>query len=191
MAWASSASLMRMRSSRITVNCSAGFVLMTTRMSMPSDRASRRPRPRAARATSPPVVVAPDLVGDFLDDALGLAAGPRRTQTVTSSTLRAHSWLLLPTRVICPFGTYQTVPFTSRSRVVRRPTASTVPDASPRSMMSPTPYWSSTSMKMPERKSFTRLCAPKPRAMPTMPALATSGPRLMPSSPRIVTPAML
>ena len=35
-------------------------------------------------------------------------------------------------------------PLTSRSRVVRSDTASTVPVASPASMMSPTPYWSST-----------------------------------------------
>ena len=45
--------------------------------------------------------------------------------------------------------TYQTVPLTSRSRVTRRLTASTVPMASPRSTTSPTPYWSSKIMKMP------------------------------------------
>ena len=33
---------------------------------------------------------------------------------------------------------------------------------------------------MPERKSFTSDCAPKPSAMPAMPAPAMSGPRLMP-----------
>ena len=58
---------------------------------------------------------------------------------------------------------------------------------SPTSMMSPTPYWSSTRMKIPARKSFTRLWAPKPSATPAMPAPAMSGPRLMPSSPRTVS----
>jgi hypothetical protein len=61
-----------------------------------------------------------------------------------------------------------------------------VPLASPTSTMSPTPYWSSTRMKIPARKSFTRLWAPKPMATPARPAPAMSGPRLMPSSPRIV-----
>ena len=93
-----------------------------------------------------------------------------------SSTVRAQFWLELPTRMISPLRTYQTVPSTSRSRVTRSPTDSTVPDASPRSTTSPTPYWSSKIMKMPERKSLTRLCAPKPSATPTTPALATSGP---------------
>ena len=71
-------------------------------------------------------------------------------------------------------GTCHTVPFTDRSRVARSDTDSTVPVTSvpltsPTSMMSPTPYWSSTRMKMPARKSFTRLWAPKPSATPAMP----------------------
>ena len=41
-------------------------------------------------------------------------------------------------------------------------------------------------MKMPDRKSLTRLWAPKPMATPAMPAPAMSGPRLTPSSPRIM-----
>ena len=41
--------------------------------------------------------------------------------------------------------------------------------------MSPTPYWSSSSMNRPAIRSLTRLCAPKPSATPTMPALASSG----------------
>src|SRR5918997_1692154 len=79
----------------------------------------------------------------------------------------------------------QTVPLTSRRRVVRRVMASTVPVVSPASMMSPTPNWSSTSMKMPARKSLTRLWAPKPIATPAMPAPAMRGPRFTPSSARI------
>ena len=71
--------------------------------------------------------------------------------------------------------TYQTVPLTSRSRVTRRLTASTVPEASPRSTTSPTPYWSSKIMKMPDRKSLTSACDPKPSATPMMPALAIRG----------------
>ena len=80
---------------------------------------------------------------------------------------------------------YQTVPLVSRTLVVRSVTSSTVPVATPASMRSPTPYWSSMSMKMPDRKSLTRLWAPKPRATPAMPAPAMSGPRATPSSPRI------
>ena len=64
---------------------------------------------------------------------------------------------------------------TSRSVVIRRPTASTVPVASPTSTTSPTPYWSSSIMNTPDRKSFTRFCAPNPMATPTMPADARIG----------------
>ena len=38
-----------------------------------------------------------------------------------------------------------------RSRVIRSVTVSTVPVASPTVITSPTPYWSSTSMKTPDR----------------------------------------
>ena len=58
-------------------------------------------------------------------------------------------------------------------------------------MTSPTPYWSSISMKMPDRKSRTRFWAPKPTATPTMPAPAISGPRLSPSSERAMRAAMV
>ena len=55
--------------------------------------------------------------------------------------------------------------------------------------MSPTPNWSSTRMKTPDRKSFTSDCEPKPSATPRMPAPAISGPRLIPTSPRIMNVA--
>ncbi len=110
-----------------------------------------------------------------------------------SSTVRAQFWLMLPTRVISPLRTYQTVPLMSRTRVTRRLTASTVPIASPRSISSPTPYWSSKIMKIPARKSLTRLCAPKPRASPRIPALATIGAMSTPTSARtmVVTTARI
>ncbi len=97
---------------------------------------------------------------------------------------------MFPTRRISPFGTCQTVPSTPRSRVVRRFTISTVPVASPTSITSPTPYWSSASMNRPERKSFTSAWEPKPRATPTTPAPAMSGARLMLTSERAVSTAM-
>ncbi len=84
----------------------------------------------------------------------------------------------------------QTTPLTSRILVTRSPTASTVPVVSPTVMTSPTPYWSSSRIEMPARKSPTRFCAPKPSATPSTPALATIGARLIPKSPRIVIPAM-
>ena len=104
--------------------------------------------------------------------------------TSMSSSARAQCWDMLPTRRISPFGTCHIVPSTERSRVVRRLTASTEPVASPTSTMSPTPNWSSTRMKMPDRKSRTSACEPNPIATPTTPAPARSGPRLTPSSPR-------
>ena len=107
-----------------------------------------------------------------------------------SSTARAQFWLMLPTRMISPLRTYQTVPLTSRSRVTRSVTASTVPVASPTSTTSPMPYWSSKSMKRPDRKSETSDWAPKPSATPTMPAPAMSGPMLTSNSESTMTPAM-
>ena len=69
----------------------------------------------------------------------------------------------------------------ARRRVVRRQTASTVPDVAPsRLTMSPMPNWSSTRMKMPDRKSRTSDCEPKPSATPMIPAPAISGPSSMP-----------
>ena len=109
----------------------------------------------------------------------------------TSTTTTAQPWLLLPTRTISPLRMYQSTPRPSRIVVIRSPTDSTVPLASPTSTTSPTPYWSSMSMKMPDRKSRTRFCAPNPTATPTMPAPAMSGPRLRPSSDRAISVAML
>ena len=60
-------------------------------------------------------------------------------------------WLLFATRTISPLRTYQATPLPSRSLVIRSVTSSTVPTASPVSIRSPTPYWSSSSMKMPDR----------------------------------------
>src|SRR6478735_6849875 len=103
---------------------------------------------------------------------------------------RAHSWLLLATRVSWPLGTCHRVPSTSRTRVERRVTCSTVPLAlPPRSTTSPTPNWSSATMKKPAMKSRTIVWVPKPRAMPAMPAPAIRGPKLIPSTSRIQTRA--
>ena len=49
-------------------------------------------------------------------------------------------------------------------------------------MTSPTPYWSSSIMNMPDRKSLTMFCAPKPRATPTIDVPAMNGARSMRSS---------
>ena len=84
---------------------------------------------------------------------------------------------------------YQTIPLASRNLVTRSVTSSTVPIASPVSMTSPTPYWSSRIMKMPLRKSLTRLCAPKPSATPTTPAEARSGPSGRPNVDMTVSSA--
>ena len=66
----------------------------------------------------------------------------------------------------------------------------TVPDATPASITSPTPYWSSRIMNTPERKSVTRFRAPKPTATPATPALASSGARLMSSTDSTVSAAV-
>ena len=55
------------------------------------------------------------------------------------------------------------------ARCARRVIRSTMPTASPRSTSSPMPYWSSMIMNSPVMQSLTRLCAPKPSAMPAMP----------------------
>ena len=83
--------------------------------------------------------------------------------------------------MISPLRTYHVMPFASRSWVTRSETSSTVPMASPVSMTSPTPYWSSRIMKIPDRKSLTRLWAPKARATPPTLAEASSGPSGMPT----------
>ena len=112
--------------------------------------------------------------------------------TPTSSSVRAHSWLMLPMRVIWPFGTLDSAPETSRTSVVRRLMPSTTPTIpSPASITSPIPYWSSASMNTPARKSETRSCAPKPTASPMIPAPAISGARLIPNTPRIMNTAMV
>ncbi len=88
-----------------------------------------------------------------------------------------------------PLGMCQTLPSRSRMRVIRRLMPSTVPEAGPASMTSPTPYWSSMSMKMPDKKSRTRFWAPNPTATPTIPAPAKSGPNWNPSSPNAIRTA--
>ena len=93
-----------------------------------------------------------------------------------SSTVRAQFWLMLPTARISPLRTYQTVPLTSRSRVTRRPTASTVPEAAPDvDGVADAVLVLEDQEDAADRKSLTRLCAPKPSATPRMPALAISG----------------
>jgi hypothetical protein len=67
------------------------------------------------------------------------------------------------------------------------PALGAVADAA--STTSPTPYWSSISMKMPEMKSRTRFWEPNPTATPTIPAPAISGPRSTPTVPSAISPA--
>src|SRR5579884_2046939 len=172
----------RARSSRATRHCSSGRVLATSRMTTFSGLTSSTPQTSGSSITSGPNVGSRQTVSavswmTWLARAMSASAGSLR-----SSSARDHCCDLLPTRVIVPFGTCQTTPSTSRRRVVRRLMPSTVPVATPASITSPTPYWSSASMKMPLRKSRTRLCAPKPIATPTIPAPATIGPRATPSA---------
>jgi hypothetical protein len=80
---------------------------------------------------------------------------------------RAHPCDMLPIRVISPLRTYQSVPFASRTCVMRTLTYSTTPDARPRSTTSPMPTWSSATRNMPFSTSLTMFCAPKPSPAPT------------------------
>src|SRR6478735_6820352 len=98
--------------------------------------------------------------------------------------------VLLPIRTISPLRTYHVMPPASRSWVTRSDTFSTVPTTSPVSMTSPTPYWSSTIMKTPDRKSLTRLCAPKASATPPTLAEASIGPSGIPTRERTVRAVM-
>ncbi len=86
--------------------------------------------------------------------------------TARSRMTRAQPCDMLPTRRISPLRTNHSVPFTSRTLVMRICTSSTMPVAGPRSTMSPTPTWSSTTMKRPLSTSFTMFCAPKPSPAP-------------------------
>ena len=134
------------------------------------------------------VLVLPQVVGDLAEHPLDagevLVVGRRRRRspraTSSGSCCRpagSRRW-----------GRTRRSRRASRSRVTRRLTASTVPMASPRSTTSPTPYWSSKIMKTPERKSLTSDWAPKPSAMPMIPALAMIGAMLTPSWLRIIVP---
>jgi len=71
----------------------------------------------------------------------------------------------------------------SRTLVMRSVSPRRCRCASPVSMTSPTPYWSSMIMKMPAMTSLTRLCAPKASAIPPTPADASSGASGTPGSP--------
>ena len=80
-----------------------------------------------------------------------MAARSASNGTGKSITARAQPWDSLPTVSMAPLRMCHTMPFTSRTRVIRSVTFSTVPVASPTVITSPTPYWSSTSMKTPDR----------------------------------------
>ena len=76
---------------------------------------------------------------------------------------------------------------------MRSPTSSTVPVIPLTVTTSPTPYWFSRIMNTPDRKSRTIVWAPKPIAIPAIPALASSGAMLTPtalSAKRMATATM-
>ena len=79
----------------------------------------------------------------------------------------------LATRKTSPLRTYQTTPDMSRRRVIRRATSSTVPTTGPRSTTSPTPYWSLQNEEDSRQVVLHQAWAPKPRATPITPALAS------------------
>ena len=153
-------------------------------------RAPRPPHLGLLEDLADPGRVLPHPVGHLLDDGLGVAdvgaVGHRHVEQGPGPLLALVADPQdLPVGDVPHRAVHVAEP---RGRAATRPRP--CPTASPTSTMSPTPYWSSTRMKMPARKSFTRLWAPKPRATPASPAPAISGARLMPSSPRIVMPAM-
>src|SRR6516162_6490398 len=98
-----------------------------------------------------------------------------------------QSRLKLVTAWTCPNGIVCTWPFWWRSRTERSDIPSTVPRNRPVSIYSPTRKASSIRKKRPEMMSRTRLCAPKPIAMPTTPRPARSGPM---SRPRVARATM-
>ena len=98
--------------------------------------------------------------------------------TARSRMTRAQPCDMLPTRRISPFRTNHSVPFTSRTLVMRICTSSTMPVAGPRSTTSPTPSWSSTTMKRPFSTSFTMFWAPKPSPAPIAAPSSANEPRI-------------
>ena len=111
------------------------------RLSMPHTSGGSRMRPRHSGSSATPSATAL------------MTAAPRRCRCRRPRRRRAAPG---PTAATCcrpgrscRWGRATRCPRPTRMRVVRSVTASTVPVASPTSTMSPTPYWSSTSMKMP------------------------------------------
>ena len=177
---------MRFRSIRPVLHCSEGSVLTDSRIVTASE-----PKFWTPEITGSSTMVASSNCSSQRASATSLIVCIARSRSVSYATsmsriARAQTCDIFPTRRISPFGICQRVPRMSRMRVVLNPTDSTVPVASPTSITSPTPYWSSMSMKMPLSRSRTSDCAPKPTATPTIPAPAINGPRLMSNSPRSI-----
>ena len=141
----------RRRSSRITGNWSPGRVLTTRRID-DGVGAHALDAPHLGRledAASPRGIARHTPSATRLDDLLRLvdvgAVGHLDVEQRPGPLLRHVADPVDRAVGDVPHGAARP----SRMRVVRSVTASTVPVASPTSMMSPTPYWSSTSMKMP------------------------------------------
>ncbi|CAG6393232.1 hypothetical protein SCOCK_20263 [Actinacidiphila cocklensis] len=186
----SKARLIRQRSSRATAAACPGIVLACTWSTTKSEPTDSRPSicTGSHRYSSQGSSL---LIASAVSTTTARARSMSSPEpTWTSTTAVAQPWLRLPIRLTSPLRTYQISPFSPRSFVTRRPTSTTVPDATPASMTSPTPYWSSRIMKTPDRKSVTRLRAPKPIATPATPALASSGARSIFSTDRTVSAAV-
>ncbi|CAG7626535.1 hypothetical protein SBRY_20272 [Actinacidiphila bryophytorum] len=186
----SKARLIRQRSSRATGAALPGIVLACTCSTTNSEPTDSRPsictgsHRNSSQGSSLLIVSAVSTI------TARARSRSSCTPTWTSTTAVAQPWLRLPIRLTSPLRTYQISPLSPRSLVTRRPTSTTVPDATPASMTSPTPYWSSRIMKTPDRKSVTRLRAPKPIATPATPALASSGARSIRRTDRMVSAAV-
>ena len=75
---------------------------------------------------------------------------------VTAKAVRWFDWILgAPLQTLITIAAAVVALSIARWLVTRNPIASTMPVACPTSITSPTPYWSSISMKIPDRKSFT------------------------------------
>ncbi len=186
----SKASLIRQRSSRSTANCWPGIVFAEIFTVIDASSTSSRPSTSTGphRRSSHGDSFARPSATCLTTSRTRVRLSDGLTWTVTPAV--AQPWLRLPIRLISPLRTYQISPLSPRSLVTRRPTSTTSPEATPASILSPTPYWSSRIMNTPDRKSVTRFRAPKPIATPATPALASSGPRLMPRAPSTISPAV-
>ena len=128
---ASSACLRRMRSSRAMSSFADVRTFMTMRITMASAEIDSRPQTSGFSSTRERHL--PDCASSVAVRSISASTASTSASygTARSRMTRAQPCDMLPTRRISPFRTNQSVPFTSRTFVMRICTSSTMPVAGP------------------------------------------------------------